>query len=120
MIALSGSACVAEKHVQPDVEALRLEERTRGVGAEGALAGGDAYVGSSLSAARSFGANEVYQQSASSHAVLIGPARGMGPAVADGIVVARVMTPFRLRDGRTAWVLLGDYAASRPCAPEAS
>jgi hypothetical protein len=82
------------------------------------LEGLDAYVGSLEAAARAFGASELYIDGG--RPVIISRSSGLDGGIPDGTIVARVFTSAELRDGRTVWILPGDYAAGIACSPEAS
>lgn len=122
VIELAGTPCIFESHAETDIARLELDRRAAEVkAAEGILPGSDvkAYVGSLRSAARAFNATEVLERAGGGRAVAIGRAAGVQD-VPDGAPIGYVLLPVALKDGRTAWVRLGDYVASVPCSEEES
>ncbi len=122
VIELAGTPCLREEHAETDLARLELDRLAADVlGAEGILPGTDvkAYIGSLRSAAKAFDSTEVLERSGGGRAVVIGRAKAVQD-VPDGAPIGYVLLPVALKDGRTAWVRLGDYIASVPCAAEES
>lgn len=126
VIELAGTPCLVERHAETDTETdiarLELDRLAADVlGPEGILPGTDvkAYVGSLRSAAKAFDSTEVLERSGGGRAVVIGRAAAVQD-VPDGAPIGYVLVPVALKDGRTAWVRVGDYIASVPCSAEES
>jgi hypothetical protein len=115
VIELAGTPCVREREVELDIGGLPLEGAAAALpGAEGFVLGGRAYVATSRrSAAVAFGAIEVLLRTDGRSTAFIARAAGI-EGVADGALIAWIMLPIELSDGRSVW-LRGSYVASIPC-----
>jgi hypothetical protein len=120
IIELGGRPCVREVHVEPAIESYNLDQNAAQLdSAEGMLPEGKAFVGSLDSAARAFVGFELLTPPKEGRSMVIVRADGL-TGIADGAPVGFVLLPVPLKDGRTAWLRTGDYAASIPCAAEPS
>lgn len=117
---LGGTPCLREVHVEPVIESYELDRNAAQLdSAEGMLPEGKAFVGSVDSAAKAFSGFELLTRPKEGSSVVIVRADGLTD-ISDGAPVGYILLPVPLKDGRTAWLRTGDYAASIPCPIEPS
>lgn len=114
-----GEWCVMESHVEPNPEAFDLEALAGGLsGPQGVVAEGIGYVGDLEAAVTGLGAKQAIASATGKEVWLlreVGDDAATVGAPPESWAAFR-LSPRKLADGRTMWVLYGDLIAGVPCA----